>query len=259
MGKKNLRRVPIVDKNGKQTTVLRKEIEDAFERGETDLERARRLNKIPTPYPNQVRALDAAKDGAKKAFDGLTQRDIPALVAGAIGLSTAAVYSMRELRTIDWEINKDLSRHFLARLADADLWHPIEGFKKALEPAAIYRGRIDRRGLEVLSAKYDYIEYLSSGAISLGKPWAAEFYDNLNKRLVQLVLEEDPAAKADEIAKELRRQKFSDKSGIEFHKAGGWFPYKVSFHSPDPKEVRVAHKHGAAVMKQTAKALRSQK
>lgn len=258
MGKKNLRRVPIVDKNGKQTTVLKKEIENAFGRGETDLERARRLRTLATPLPHQVRAVDAAKDGAKQALKGLTEFDVPELVAGGIGLSTAAVYSMRELRTIDWEVNKDLSRHFLARLADADFWHPIDGYKKALEPATIYRGQIDRQGLGVLSAKHDQIENLARGATSLGEPWAAEFYENLNKRLVQLVLEEDPAAKADEIAKELRRQKFSDKSGIEFRKVG-WMPYWVDFYSADTQEVRRAHKHGAALMKQTAAALRPKK
>lgn len=87
---------------------------------------------------------------------------------------------------------------------------------------------------------------------------AAEFYEKINHRLVQLVFEDDPAAKADEIAKELREQKFSDKSGIELRKTG-WLPYWIDFHTPDSQEVRAAHKKAALRMEQTAAALRSKK
>lgn len=169
MAKDNLRRVPIVDRNGKQTTVLKKNISDAFDRGETDLERNRRKKLLDTPFPNQLRAADAARAAAPQIIKGLSEANVPALAAGGIGMSAAAVYLMRELRNVEWEGNKDLSRHFLARLADADFFHPIEGYKKAMEPATIHRGSIDNRGLAVLSDKHDLIEADARGALSRGE------------------------------------------------------------------------------------------
>jgi len=259
MTKDNLRRVPIVDRNGKQTTVLKKEISDAFDRGETDFERKRRKNLLETPFPNQVSAKSAAKEAVLRLLNGFHNGDATAIIAGAIALSTASVYGMRELRVIGWEGNKDLSRSFLARLADLDVNAPLgQEWRKVREPAATTRGNLGVRELAVLSHQHDRIEADVRGATSRAEHEAAEFYEKLNDRLVKLVFEEDPAAKAETIAEELRSQKFSDKKGWEIKK-DGWFPYGITHYTPDSQEYRNAHKQAALRMEQTATALRSKK
>lgn len=257
MTKDHLQRVPIVDKNGKQTTVLKKEISDAFNKGETDFSKKRRTGSLPAPYPNQVSAKDAAKEAAKYLYKGITTGDAASIAAGAVALSTATVYGMRELRVIGWEGNTDLSRSFLGRLADLDVNAPLgEEIAKVRKPAEIHRGDLGLRELAVLSNQHDRIESDSRGATSRGEHDAAEFYEKTNGRLVRLVLEDDPAAKAEEIAKELRDQKFSDRKGLEIRKTG-WIPYGFKIHTPDSQEFRDAHKKAALRMEQTAVALRS--
>jgi hypothetical protein len=258
MAKNNLRRVPIVDRNGKRTTVLKKDISDAFDRGETDLERNRRKKLLDTPFPHQVSAKDAAQEAVLKLFNGLHNSDPAAIVAGAIAFTTASIYGMRELRNVGWEGNKDLSRHFLARVADIDVMEPIEGFKKALKPAEIHRGDLGLRELAVLSAQHDLIEADARRARSHGNDKAAKFFEKTNDRLVRLVLEDDPATVAEAIAKELREQKFSDRNGWELLRTG-WIPYGITRYTRDTRKYRLAHKKAALRMEQTAAALRSKK
>lgn len=263
MTKDNLRRVPIVDKNGKRTTVLKKDVVDAFNAGETDFQKKRRLNLQDTPFPNQLGAKEAVKEAGMRLFKGLAHGEPTDIIAGAIALSAASVYGMRELRSIGWEGNKDLSRTFLGRLADLDVNAPLgQELKKVAEPAATTRGNLGVRELAVLSHQHDQIEADARGATSRGEHEAAAFYEKTNNRLVKLVFEDDPAAKAEAIAEELRNQKFSDRKGLEIYHTGHWFrfipiPYGFKFHTPDSQEFRDAHQKAALRMEQAAVSLRS--
>lgn len=260
---------PIVDKNGVLRRVHKRQdeissagsngpVSKAASKGETGIERTRRTMPAPVVDPDHVTGKDAAKQAFSLLAKGLSHGDGASVIAGAIAFAGASVAVKDQLRSMEWAGNPDLSRNFVIRIANMDVNKPLLGksgeLAKAQKPVETFRGPITMPELKALDEQHTKIEEDARTALSEHRHIAADLYENeVLKNLVKLVLEDHPAAKADELAQSAREYPFSDKGGWYFKPS---FPF-VGILSVDSQEFRDAKSYAAEQYEKAAKNLRA--
>lgn len=266
MDRSHLVPTQIVDKNGVLRSVSKRPnemtskassgpVSKAAAKGETGVERTRRNMPAPLIDPEHVTAKDAGKQALALLYKGLSHGDGASVVAGAIAFAGASVSVKEQLRNADWAGNPDLSRNFVIRIANMDANKPILAeLAKAKKPVETFRGPITMPELKALDKQHVKIEEDIRTAISEHRLVAADMYENeVLKNIVKLVLEDHPAAKADEFAQAAREYKFSDTSGLYFKPN---IPY-IGIRSVDSSDFRDAKAYAAEQYERAAKILRA--